>query len=388
MLNRRLLRVKAIQGSFALKQKTEANYQLGFGIVEDFFAPDLNSMEKPDMARLEFCKRKSKDLYKESYLTKSISNNQDEDITAAVQKALSFSIEQDKKDKEKVFQSLLNDGETLLKNYFSVLRFFVDLGQLVSNQRHQNENKKGEKIHVTSVFNLADNKILQVFDECSELKSELAKVSDDWLAEVSILRELFKEKISVHPAYKEYTSLETPTFEQDKKILLSISKKILFKSDAFIDYFDEKDTYWKENKEVLQNMVERTIKKLEEGEEVKIMKLTENWESDREFLKTLYYGTVDLDEDIKKEINSKLKNWDEDRVSDMDTIIIKMAIVEMINMESIPVKVSMNEYIDLSKKYSTPKSKEFVNGVLHAVSKVLLANKTIKKSGRGLIDNK
>lgn len=388
MLNRRLLRVKAIQGSFALKQKTDANYQLGFSVLEDFFAPDLNSMEKPDMARLEFCKKKSKELYKTSYLTKEISNNQDEDITAAVQKALNFTIEQDNKDKGKVYLSLLSDGETLLKNYFSVLKFIVDLGQLVDNQRFQNENKKGEKIRITSTFNLAENKVIKALNDCIELKPELAKVSDDWLSDVSILREIFKDKISKHETYKEYIGLESTTFDQDKKMLLNITKKMLFKSDAFTDYFDEKDTYWRENKEVLQNMVERTIKKIDEGEDVKVMKLTENWEDDKEFLKTLYYGTVNLDKEIKQEINSKLKNWDEDRVSDMDTIIIKMAIVEMINMTSIPVKVSMNEYIDLSKEYSTPKSKEFVNGVLHSVSKVLIANKTIKKTGRGLIDNK
>lgn len=388
MLNRRLLRVKAIQGSFALKQKTDANYQLGFSILEDCFSPDLNAMEKPDMARLEFCKKKSKELYEASYVTGKISNNQDEDITNAVRKALSHALEQNNKDKGKVYLSLLSDGETILKNYFSVLKLIVDLAELVANQRRLNENKKGKKILISSTYNLAENKVIEALNNCVELKSEFAKVSDDWLSDVSIMREIFKDKVTALDNYKEYIALEKPTFDQDKRMLLNISKKVLFKSEAFIDYFDENDTFWRENKEVLQNMVERTIKKIDEGGEVKVMKLTENWDSDKDFLKTLYYETVNLDEEIKKEINSRLKNWDEDRVSDMDTIIIKMAIVEMIHMSSIPVKVSMNEYIDLSKEYSTPKSKEFVNGVLHTVSKILVENKTIKKSGRGLIDNK
>ena len=102
----------------------------------------------------------------------------------------------------------------------------------------------------------------------------------------------------------------------------------------------------------------------------------------------MYDDTLDEEDQYEELIDEKAKNWDIERIATTDRILLKMAIQEMVNFPSIPVKVTINEYIEISKKYSTPKSKQFVNGVLDVIAVDLQKEGVIRKSGRGLIDNK
>jgi len=118
------------------------------------------------------------------------------------------------------------------------------------------------------------------------------------------------------------------------------------------------------------------------------MELSSNWEEDREFFTELFDSSLANDKSLEDVIHKKLQNWDMERLAMVDRILLKMAISEMIHFSSIPVKVTINEYIELSKLYSTPKSKQFINGILDTTSAELVESGVIKKSGRGLIDNK
>jgi N utilization substance protein B len=147
--------------------------------------------------------------------------------------------------------------------------------------------------------------------------------------------------------------------------------------------------YWAENKAILRSMVLKTIKSLEEDvSDFELAELSYNWDEDKHFFETIFNQTVHESEKYEELIASKSKNWDLDRISETDKILLLMAIQEMINFPGIPVKVTINEYIEVSKKYSTPKSKQFINGVLDVIAVDLQKEGVIKKSGRGLIDNK
>jgi N utilization substance protein B len=113
-----------------------------------------------------------------------------------------------------------------------------------------------------------------------------------------------------------------------------------------------------------------------------------NWEEDKEFFENIFNFTIANDVSSKVLIAEKTKNWDIERLAFTDKVIISMALAEMIHFPSIPVKVTINEYIDISKTYSTPKSKQFVNGLLDVLAKELTDKGQIRKSGRGLLDNK
>ena len=134
-------------------------------------------------------------------------------------------------------------------------------------------------------------------------------------------------------------------------------------------------------------MLVKTFKGMVAGKPVELAPLSQNWKADKAFFTELFDEVIDNSDELDEIVKDKLKNWELDRVAMMDKIILEMAIAEMTHFSNIPIKVTINEFIELSKNYSTPKSKQFVNGVLDVVSKELTQSGKIKKSGRGLIDN-
>ena len=132
-----------------------------------------------------------------------------------------------------------------------------------------------------------------------------------------------------------------------------------------------------------------TIKSFDETTgKIELQKLTLDWEDDKDFMHRLFEATISLDPEHKQLIAKNTRNWEVDRLPLTDLIIIEMAMAELITFPGIPVKVSINEYIELAKEYSTPKSRQFINGILDVISKELKSSGALKKSGRGLIDNK
>ncbi len=153
------------------------------------------------------------------------------------------------------------------------------------------------------------------------------------------------------------------------------------------EYFEKEDINWEENQKTIQSLVLKTLKHAAEGDEKLLQELSANWQDDYDFYIDLFKQSLKNEPLALKQIEKKSKNWDLSRLPMIDKIILKMAVAEMIYFYSIPVKVTINEYIDLAKQISTPKSKQFINGVLESISKELLEKQIIKKSGRGLIAN-
>jgi N utilization substance protein B len=136
--------------------------------------------------------------------------------------------------------------------------------------------------------------------------------------------------------------------------------------------------------------VEKTIKSHdpEAKGSLTLHTLSVNWDDDKEFIEKLYSKGSQLEEKYKALIANNTRNWEVDRLPLTDRIILEMAIAELVIFPNIPVKVSINEYIELAKNYSTPKSRQFINGILDVMAKELKTAGDVKKSGRGLIDNK
>lgn len=151
------------------------------------------------------------------------------------------------------------------------------------------------------------------------------------------------------------------------------------------EFFEEKDLNWNLNKDVVKSMSTKTFK-IEALEDLSLQPLALQWEDDKSFFEDLYEFTLDSETELNGWVEAQTKNWESDRLAMTDFILLKMAIAEMIKFPSIPVKVSINEYIELAKNYSTPKSGQFINGILDEISIRLMSEKIIQKSGRGLID--
>ena len=163
---------------------------------------------------------------------------------------------------------------------------------------------------------------------------------------------------------------------------------MIFKNETIVSYLESQSLHWAENQPIIKSLIVKTLKDLNEAGEIKLAELTKNGEEDFQFLERLYTDVIEQNDFLEEQIQANTKNWDVDRIALTDRVILKLAVVEMMNSPSIPMKVTINEAIEISKIYSTPKSKQFVNGVLDVLANDLTSSGKIRKSGRGLIDNK
>jgi N utilization substance protein B len=166
--------------------------------------------------------------------------------------------------------------------------------------------------------------------------------------------------------------------------------KFLFKNNDIQKSFEEENIFWNEDFLIIKSMIKKTLKTLNSSNfnTFATASLSEDIKDDIKFACSLFDCVIDNSTEYDGHISKYAKNWDIERISLMDRTILRMGIGEMVNFSNIPVKVSINECIDIAKNYSSPKSGKFINGLLDVISLNLLKEKKIIKTGKGLIDNK
>lgn len=381
-----------MQSVYAFKQSKQSDYHIALDLIKESFAPDLNSMDYQDKELLESNKKQAMQLFGEYYNADNILI--DQNVPDAVQNATSEAVSYYKQLVNKDFQffrkQMLSETEKIFHYYLRFLLLLIEWAE-VAQAEHERLIQKKNKVLAVGELNLFQNAIINRLLGCKPLTLEAIKLNLDWTEERETVRQWFKEIIKKDAQYDAYIKTAAPTFQEDKQVLLHIVKNIIFKHEGLQRYWEEMDIKWEENKSILKSMVQKTLKSItEEGEdaEPKLVELSSNWEDDRAFFEKLFSECIKNDDQYQTLISKRAKNWDVERIAATDRIILEMAICEMINFPSIPVKVTINEYIDISKVYSTPKSKQFVNGLLDVLAEELQEEGVIRKSGRGLIDNK
>ena len=383
MLNRRTLRIKAMQSIFAYEQCKEANYNLAIEEIENLFLPDLNSMEVQDKTFLKASSIEAVKLFEQEYKKspKKVAGGSTPEINKVVKKAIANYFKQLEKDAKYLKKEMLQDAEQIYERYSWLLSWFGPLVELLKNIKP----KQG----VPPYTNIINNKAIGLILENKKLSSVYIKSGLSWENQRDELLVWVNEVLLKDEEILEYLNQESTTFEEDKEFIQHVYKALIFKAEIISAFMEQEDLYWSENKAILRSMVLKTTKTLAEGvSDFTLAELSYNWDEDKHFFETIYDQTVNGGEKYEELIAGKSKNWDYDRISDTDRILLLMAIQEMINFSGIPLKVTINEYIEVSKKYSTPKSKQFINGVLDVIAVDLQKEGVIKKSGRGLIDNK
>ncbi len=383
MLNRRTLRIKAMQSIFAYEQCKKANFHLAEENIANFFLPDLNSMEVQDKTMLKASGKEAIKLFANEFKKKpvKVTEGSTAEINRIVKKEITNYYKVLEKDSKFLKKEMLKDAEQIYERYSWLLYWQEALVNLLKALKLKAGAPAYDNIinnRATSLV-LGHKKLSTVF-----IKSGLSWESQQDELLVWIYRVLLKDEAVIN-----YLELESTTFSDDKDFLIHIYKTLIFKSEIISLFMEQEDLYWSENKAILRSMVLKTIKSLEQDvADFSLAELSYNWQEDKLFFETIFDQTVHGDEKYEALIASKSKNWDLDRISATDKILLLMAIHEMINFPGIPLKVTINEYIEVSKKYSTPKSKQFINGVLDVIAVDLQKQGVIKKSGRGLIDNK
>lgn len=393
MINRHILRIKAMQALYACKQAEGANFEVALDQIDQTFSHDLNASESPDLKKLEGSRKLARLIFEENYLNGSVPTDEEasEEIRLAVTKAIIYYQNQVKNDIRQYEKQMVTEAEKIYELYLLILLLLVELSDYVQDEQEEQQQKMIKPRPASSrELKLHTNKVIASLRENGPLQTEAIRRGLGWGNKRDFYKSLYKDALKSDSVYQEYVQLTEATFEDDKKIVNHIVKQIIFKHALSITYFEEVDLKWAEDSEIIKSMVSKTIKSIEEGNPqfVELQPLAKNWEDDRDFFKDIYKYTIENDREYEILISGKTQHWDVERVALLDKIILKMAIAEMLHFPSIPVKVTINEYIEISKHYSTPKSKQFVNGLLDAIVNELRANGRLKKSGRGLIDNK
>lgn len=250
-----------------------------------------------------------------------------------------------------------------------------------SSQKHlatPQERKPNEKFIKNAIFQiLAENNSLSIALETRKIDNWT--LNDDYI--LILLNDIKQSKL-----YAKYMSNEVNTFEEDKEFIVNLFQDVIVTNEKLYDYLEDNKLTWIDdipvvNTEIIKQL--KAIKPIEHGN-LRVPKLFKDNE-DRDFVKDLFRKTVLNESVLAKEFVDKTPNWDTERIAEIDTIILKMAICELLKFPSIPVKVTLNEYLELAKEYSTPKSSIFINGILDNLVKELQTDNRIQKVGRGLM---
>ena len=294
----------------------------------------------------------------------------------------------EKKDIETSQKTLMKSIDSVYEMYVCMLALLVDITEYTAYDAIERANKYLPTADDLSPNQkLLNNKFIGVLKQNPAYTAFVNKYQINWHADPELVKSIFN-KLKESKEYAVYLAQEEETLESSKEIIKFIFRKILLKNPNVVQLFEEKFINWPVDKEVMQGMVAKTLKSFvsEDPFENKLTPISADWEEDSKFVKDLFVYTLKNNDEYHALIAERTKNWESERIALMDTILMKMAICELMNFPSIPVKVTINEYLDLSKDYSTPKSNSFINGILDKILTDLKRTNSIKKMGRGLIE--
>ena len=264
----------------------------------------------------------------------------------------------------------------------AVLSLFLFLFRHADSFFEDNKNKflpKDEDLNPNKKF--IDNFFYDFFLSNKILMTKLEKFSVFWNDnDHDIIRKIFKDIVQ-SKLYNDYLNNDEKSYENDIKFFNNILNEIILNNEILHHILEEKSIYWIDDLPFVATIIMGDFK----IKKIKLLKSVFKNSSDKDFAIDLYRGAIKYDKEYEKVIIDKAQNWDIERIAIMDQIMIKMAFCEILNMPELPVKVSLNEYIEISKYYSTNKSKMFINGLIDSAVKDFTINKMIKKSGRGLM---
>jgi N utilization substance protein B len=175
-------------------------------------------------------------------------------------------------------------------------------------------------------------------------------------------------------------------YEEDRNFAINLFKSDIANSEILYSYFEEKNIFWIDDIDLACQMVIKTLKAAEEDQDIVVLPLYKDKDDEQDFVRTLLRQTVNKQTETLGIIDKLTDNWELDRIAKMDILILQMAITELMVFKSIPTKVTLNEYIEIAKYYSTEKSPSFINGILDKAISSLTASGQISKMGKGLIN--
>jgi N utilization substance protein B len=298
-------------------------------------------------------------------------NRRDDGNLASAEKELMFSI-------EKTYDL-----------YHFLLLLVIELADIAAEKIDQALQKRiptPEDLNPKRRF--VDNQIIAQLRNNKDLNNYLSSRKVSWVNQSHFPRLMYNMMIAWQK-YDEYISGEDHGYSSDKRFIISLFTDLFAESEDLQSTIEEQSIYWNDDIEYVIAMIEKTLRKFKpgSGENVSMLPLFKNKE-DEEFVKILFRKAIMHSKKCSELIDHNTTNWEVERIALMDILVMQLAITEILEFPEIPVKVTLNEYIEISKYYCTSKSSTFVNGILDNIVKEIRANGLFNKSGRGLVGEK
>lgn len=266
-----------------------------------------------------------------------------------------------------------------LYNYMLLL--IVSVSRYAVQQiEHQENMNRVAHIDKEVSHRFADNKFAAQLETNKQLLEFVETKKKSWNNDIDYIKKLYTDIIQ-SDIYAEYMALEEATYADDKEVWRKIYKNIIMKDERIDDILEEQSLYWNDDREVVDTFVLKTIKRFEpeNGANQELVPEYKDIE-DQEFATRLFRRTILNDEYYRSLISGSVKNWAFDRLAYMDVIIMQIAVAELLSFPQIPISVTINEYVEIAKWYSTPKSAGYVNGIIDTVAKKLKQENKLTKA--------
>ncbi|WP_224483699.1 transcription antitermination factor NusB [Robertkochia aurantiaca] len=292
--------------------------------------------------------------------------------------------EEGKLEKEEKF--LKSSMENMYGLYLHLLDLFVEIHKMAEEQLELSQKKylaTSEERNPNRRF--VNNRVLRRLADDEALNEKLKKRGLSWELEEEYVKILYKKMVE-SDIYQRYMVSENDSFKADKEFLAALFQDVIAPDEKLYEYLEDKQLTWTDDLPLVNTLILKMLKKIKPVAESDYFhpELFKD-DDDREYATQLFRKTILNNEKIMKEIEGKTPNWDTERIAGIDAILLRMAICEFLRFPSIPVKVTINEYLEIAKEYSTPKSSIFINGILDKLVKEYQENNTLNKSGRGLM---
>ena len=269
--------------------------------------------------------------------------------------------------------------------YVLMLRLLVE----VKNLEKRHIEISGKKYLATTQdlnpnYKFINNQIFRLLEESVSLNAYLEDNKlNYWRLDNEYVHEILK-LIKESSIYAAYLTSEKATFEEDREFVVAIFKNVVAPNEKLAEYFEDKNISWVDDIPFVNTWIVKSLNQLKPKQTFLLGNIYKD-DDDKKFVVDLFRKVVLNHQEFEKEIENKTPNWDKDRIAEIDMILIKMAISEFLKFPSIPTSVTINEYIEIAKDYSSEKSSFFINGVIDKILKDFTASKRLNKIGRGLM---
>lgn len=274
----------------------------------------------------------------------------------------------------------------MLDLYLLMLQLLIEMRNhaenflLISQKKHL-----ATALEKTPSTTFIDNKVLRLIALNPKLSAAIKKKKlNYWIQDTEYIGILFKS-LREQDWYVDYLSIDETTYKEDQDFIIKVFKVVIAPNEKLYEYLEDKRLTWLDDFPIVNTVLVKVLNKLSDKNAAAILipDLYKDLE-DRDFAKLLLRKVLNNDEKLSAEIEGKTPNWDKERIAEIDMIILKMGIAEFLFFPSIPIRATINEYLEISKEYSTPKSSIFINGILDKLVKEFETDNKLNKIGRGL----